>query len=204
VSKRERQGGDAEFEPFEPNRPIPWTVLALTLALAAWGGLTLWRTYEVSDSGPDPQLAAATARSDAVADGAELFRRNCETCHQANGVGVAAAVPPLAGARFVAAPPEVMVQIVLHGIDGPITVRGFTYDGRMPTFKDSLDDAEIAGVVSHVRGRWARGAEAIDAAFVAAQRERFAGRDRPWDGGAELAATLADPSLRAGLEETPP
>lgn len=197
------------FQPFEMDNPIPWPVLAVALALAIWGGVTLYTTEEADDSGPAAQQAASPAAGPPPEDkaasdvqtaglsGATVFLEKCATCHQTNGVGVNRAVPPLAGSRYVAADPAVMVQIILHGIDGPITVRGQTYDGRMPTFGDVLSDAEIVAVVSHARTAWGNDFGTIEPGLVAEQRTRFPDRASPWQGGAELAEVLGVPAQQA-------
>src|SRR3546814_2835027 len=60
----------------------------------------------------------------------------------------------------------------------------------MPDFASVRSDNEIARVASYVRKRWGGAKQDIDAGFVEAQRARFAGKGA-WQGGAEIAATLA-------------
>src|SRR3546814_19557975 len=60
----------------------------------------------------------------------------------------------------------------------------------MPDFASVRSDNEIARVASYVRKRWGGAKQDIDAGFVEAQRARFAGK-AAWQGGAEIAATLA-------------
>jgi len=177
---------ESRFEPYEVNRPIPVAVLSVAFALAAWGVATLWVDQgAVEETAPEDEAAEVAA---AGPDGAAVFEANCQTCHQANGLGVQGAIPPLAGSRYVTGPAEAPVQILLHGIDGPISVRGADYDGRMPRFGEVLTDAEIAAVVSYVRSTWGNAAPPVEAAFVAEQRARFDATRGPWAGGAELGA----------------
>ena len=51
----------------------------------------------------------------------------------------------------------------------------------------TLDDEQIAGVLTYVRREWGQGADPIEPATVAAIRKATAGRARPWT-DAELAA----------------
>lgn len=190
------------FEPYEEHNPVPLPVLWIAVALALWGAFMLFNSGRGDQAGqeerveqfvPDADTEPARAGADV---GAALFQANCSTCHQPNAVGVRNAIPPLAGSPFVAARPEVMVQILLHGIDGPIQVGPNIYDGHMPDFSGVLDDEQIASIVGYVRGTWGPGDEdatTVDADFVAAQRERFPDRGA-WRGGAEL-AEVVDPSL---------
>jgi cytochrome c553 len=129
----------------------------------------------------------------ALNSGAQVFEARCSTCHQPNAVGVRSAIPPLAGSRFVAADPAVIVQILLHGIDGPIDVGGKVFDGHMPSFASVLSDAQLARVATHVRQTWGGDDQEITPAFVTAQRDRFPGRGA-WRGGEEL-ARVVDPGL---------
>jgi cytochrome c553 len=125
--------------------------------------------------------------------GASIFAARCATCHQPNAVGVSGAIPPLSGSPFAAARPEVVTQILLHGIDGPIEVSGARFDGHMPSFASVLSDDDLARVANHVRKTWGGAKFDLDAAFVARERARFPARGA-WTGGAEIAATL-DPTL---------
>ena len=176
-----------DFEPYETLRPIPLPVLMIATALAIWGGLLLFDNSEavaVGQTERAQQLASLPVLSEQ--SGQQLFEANCSTCHQSNGSGVRDAVPPLAGSPFLAAPPTVAVNILLHGIDGPIRVGENVYDGHMPNFSSVLADEEIARLVSHVRQRFVGRSGPVTAATVAGERRR---RDLKgsWRGGAELA-----------------
>jgi mono/diheme cytochrome c family protein len=79
-----------------------------------------------------------------------------------------------------------VIQILLHGIQGTLTVNGASYNGNMPTFGAQLSDAEIAAVLTHVRSHWGNNTGPIRAAQVATQRAASAGRSEPWQGDADL------------------
>ena len=93
--------------------------------------------------------------------GESLFGDNCSACHQANGQGVQGAFPALAGDPFVTGDPDALVGVVLKG------------RGGMPTFKDDLKDADIAAVLTYVRGTWGNKAPAVTPAQVAAGRAKI-------------------------------
>src|SRR5690606_36351290 len=99
-----------------------------------------------------------------------------------NGAGIPGAFPPLAGSEWVLGPPEVVVQVVLHGLHGAIRVKDAHYDGVMPGFGQQLNDEQIAALASRVRSSWGNGAAAIDAAMVQAERARTAVRKEAWHG----------------------
>lgn len=180
---------DPHFEPYEAYNPIPWQVIAILLALAVWGTVTLLTDSQLAE--PPPQIGeeaeqAAVEAASAGMEGQRLFTAYCSTCHQADGAGVKGAVPPLNGSHYALADAEVPVNILLFGLEGEIEVNGNVYNGRMPTFRHQLDDEQIAAILTHVRGRWDNQADGIEPEFVAEQRERFSGRVSPWEGGAAL------------------
>lgn len=194
---------DEAFEPYEEFRTIPIPILSVAVALVLWGGLTLYQNSQAVGIGQQERaedLSAQPARG--TDSGAALFGARCATCHQANGVGVRNAIPPLAASEFVASAPQTVTQILLHGIDGPIRVSGQLFDGHMPSFASVLPDVEIASIVNYVRQRFGAATESssIDSAFVAEQRARFGNRGS-WFGGEEIAAVLdstlpVQPTLR--------
>ncbi len=129
-----------------------------------------------------PQEAAAAGN-----DGSKLFAAHCAACHQAGGTGIPETFPPLAGSNWVNGREATVVQIVLHGLHGPLTVNGAAYDGVMPEFGSQLSDAQIAAVLSYVRGQWGNKAGRVGVALVSTQRAVTATRSVPWDGDSDLA-----------------
>lgn len=124
---------------------------------------------------------AATAEEPAaeagLPDGAQVYG-SCSGCHQANGQGVPGTFPPLAGHApdLFAADPEYLAQVVLFGLQGPITVEGSQYSGVMPAWHESLSDAQIAAVLNYVLTSWGNEEtvaeeEPYGAEQIAAQRE---------------------------------
>lgn len=110
----------------------------------------------------------AAARSPEALSGAELFATKCATCHQAAGQGTEV-YPPLAGNLVVtAADPSTMIAVIVNGRTGPLTVKGKTYDNRMPIWKGQLSDASIAAVATYVRSAWGNNASPVTEQEVAA------------------------------------
>lgn len=124
---------------------------------------------------------AATPATDAVAtqDGRAVFNRTCVTCHQQNGQGLRGAFPPLAASPFVNGDKARLIKLVLHGLQGPITVSGQRFNNVMPPWK-SLSDAELAAVLTYVRSNFGNTAPAVTAAEVAQQRAATASRATMW------------------------
>lgn len=181
-------------EPEEGANPMPWFVILLTAVLFVFGVIYIARTSleNPPNWGDGRSVAelqgAAPAAAGATADGAAVFSARCVACHQATGAGLPGVFPPLAGSEWVAGKAETLVAIVLHGISGPLTVKGSSYNGAMPAFKDQLTNAEIAAVLSHIRGTWGNQAESITADTVTNVRDATAAQAAPYQGDAELAA----------------
>jgi mono/diheme cytochrome c family protein len=124
-----------------------------------------------------PGTAPAAAPLSAVdqkrfAAGQEIFKNLCEGCHGADGREQPGATPNIAGAPSVIGAPGVPIRVLLHGKEGPI--------GLMPAHGDTLNDAEIAAVLTYVRRAWGQTAAPIDAGAVQQVRAATAGRTRAW------------------------
>jgi mono/diheme cytochrome c family protein len=123
------------------NRPRSYPVaIVVLLAAMTLGGVLL-----------------AQADGIETGEGEALFAMHCAVCHQATGVGIPAAFPPLAG-HF----PEIVavedgrtqpILVVLYGLSGTISVHGQTYAGIMPPM-GYLSDEEIADVLNYVATAW--------------------------------------------------
>jgi mono/diheme cytochrome c family protein len=129
--------------------------------------------------------SAPASSGGAAVDGAQIFAAKCVACHQASGLGLPGAFPPLAGSEWVLGSDKILVQIPLHGITGSVQVKGATYNGAMPVF-NTLSDAEIAAVLSYVRSTWGNSAAAVSPATVAAGRKATESRSTPFASGEEV------------------
>jgi mono/diheme cytochrome c family protein len=120
-------------------------------------------------------------------DGAAIFAGNCAVCHQTTGKGLPGVFPPLAGSSLVGGRDATLVQILLHGVQGTLTVNGTTFNSAMPAFGSQLSDAQIAAVLTYIRSQWGNKAAAVNPTFVSAQRAATAARSGPWNGDIDLA-----------------
>lgn len=191
-------------EPAEGTEPGPWWFWAAAVLALAFGGFYLGRYSGVfageaavhAPAGPALPGAAAAAGGSAatiavggapvpgaLVSGASVYSNRCAACHQATGLGLPGAFPPLAGSEYVLGEEERVVRIVLHGLMGPVTVQGQAFNGAMPAWVDQMSDGEIAAVLTYIRSSWGNGAEAITAERVARERAATTGRTAPWTAG---------------------
>ncbi|WP_165797296.1 c-type cytochrome [Solimonas fluminis] len=88
-----------------------------------------------------------------AADGAALYAERCAVCHQAQGQGIEGHAPPLTGMEAWLATGEgrsYIARAVVHGLAGPITVRGQPYSALMLTFRWRLQDEQLVAVLGYV------------------------------------------------------
>lgn len=103
-------------------------------------------------------------------DGKAIFVLNCAVCHQATGQG-GGPYPPLARNPDVNQVDSAnLIQTVLNGRTGPITVNGTQYGGNMPSWRGQLSNGEIAAVLTYVRTAWHNSAPSVSEDQVAAAR----------------------------------
>jgi mono/diheme cytochrome c family protein len=111
--------------------------------------------------------------------GKNIYEIACLACHQPNGQGMEGLAPPLAGSEWLRSPPEHLIRIVLHGLRGPIKVKGQPYQLEMPTL-GVLDDEQIAAALSFVRRAWGPDLSAVSPQTVKDVRAATASRGESW------------------------
>jgi len=134
---------------------------------------------------------AAAQATDAAA-GQKVYAQVCLGCHTEAGTGNPGVYPPLDGSEWVNSAPERLLNILIHGLTGPVTVAGEEYTGLMPGWGASLKDAEIAAVATYIRSAWGNFSNAISEAQVAAVRAATKARTTPWTAAELVAATPAE------------
>lgn len=147
--------------------------------------------------GGDAGEAAQVAWIDKwMSEGKKVYG-NCIACHQASGLGIPGQFPPLVGSEWTDGGTKRLGAILLHGINGPFTVGGQTYNQLMPAW-NSLSDDKIAQVITYIRREFGRLPEGEDGVvtteMVKAARDEFSGRATTFTEG-ELLAIPADANL---------
>lgn len=133
-------------------------------------------------------LSAASLHAQATPSGAAIYAR-CTPRHQATGAGIPGAFPPLAASSWVTGPVDRPIAILLHGLQGPLTVSGTTYNGVMMRYGTgvTMTDAELAAVLTYIRTSWGNRATPVTVADIARVRAKTKGRTKPFS-EAELLA----------------
>ena len=101
------------------------------------------------------QASGQASASAAPVDGKQVFDSNCAACHQQSGQGHPGAFPPLAGhaPKLYQASRSYLVDVLLHGLQGPITVDGKDYNNAMPGWTQ-LSNAQLAAVANYTLHAW--------------------------------------------------
>lgn len=183
-----REKGD----PNESNRPLPWFLVMSLGAMAMWGSFYIYSTPSGEDSAFGDQRTVASLRPAVLLagaapaiDGKQLFGAKCAACHQGSGLGVAGVFPPVAASEWVTGDEKILSNILLHGVNGEMVVKGNTYKGAMPAWK-SLSDDELAAVLTYIRSDWGNAAPPIKAETIKSQRELTKARTEPYVGGSSI------------------
>jgi mono/diheme cytochrome c family protein len=120
---------------------------------------------------PTPASDGAPASGPQLERGAKVYSQQCAQCHGDAGQGALNAYPPLAGNRTVTMPSKVnLVRVVLNGGYLPATA-GNPRPYGMPPFAHVLNNADIAAVVSYIRGSWGNQGDAISEIEVVQLRD---------------------------------
>jgi len=94
---------------------------------------------KMANASDDPNKTYSLA--ELMQRGGEVYKANCAVCHQPTGKG-AGAFPALDGSKIVNGPIANHVSIVLNG------------KNAMPTWGKTLNDVEIASVITFERNSW--------------------------------------------------
>jgi len=119
----------------------------------------------------NPDIIADNLDKDKPVAGGKVYSVYCSGCHQRNGLGDSQRFPPLAGSEWVLGDKKRLIGVLLNGLEGPIEVKGQSYNNVMPQH-NFLKNEEIAEVLTHIRSNFGNSADAITADDVAAARKK--------------------------------
>tara|TARA_R100000306_G_scaffold33412_1_gene34790 strand:+ start:56117 stop:57265 length:1149 start_codon:yes stop_codon:yes gene_type:complete len=84
---------------------------------------------------------AALSMDDAMAQGAEIYTRNCVACHQGNGQGMPPAFPAITGSAKATGDIGITMDTLVNGVPGT----------AMAAYGRQLNPIELASIITYVR-----------------------------------------------------
>lgn len=112
--------------------------------------------------------------------GRAVYENVCALCHNPDGAGKPNQAPALAGSEWVVGSIPRLIRIPLHGLTGPITVKGEAWNLAMPAMGATLSDEDLAAVLSYMRQSWGNKASEVTAEQIKAVKAETTGRSQPW------------------------
>jgi mono/diheme cytochrome c family protein len=162
---------------------LPVFVVFLFCGFGFWAGVYLTNNSGGFDPGAfdldAPRALAVNGPVEFEPDpvkGEKLYVTNCASCHQATGLGVAGAFPPLADSPWVAGNEERLLKIIIAGLAGELDYKGTKYNAAMPNIGAGLKDAQVAHIATYVRQAWGNAAGPVTDAKVAEVRKAIGTR----------------------------
>ncbi len=107
-----------------------------------------------------------------VATGEQLYLNYCAGCHQPDGRGQQNAASNLVTSKIVAGNPQASMRVLLSGMEGA--------QGLMPPLGPTLNDEQMAAVLSYIRRAWGHTAAPVSPAEVQETRGVTSLRKDPW------------------------
>ena len=201
------------------NEDLLQKLLASTVRHAAMAAKTVdhfWHTVDATGSSGfaapaaiefvkfDPPKHLEKADQKAYELGSKVYQReaHCGTCHLTHGKGNGLIYPSLVNSPWVSGSEERLIKMALHGMWGPITVHGKTYEPArgvppMTAFRNLLNDEELAAVLTFVRNSWGNEASVIAPETVKRVRAETSGQTTFWNPADLLAEHPLEPELLA-------
>jgi len=121
-------------------------------------------------NGKAPEKIFARNLEERMTAGKMVYTQNCAACHQADGMGLKGAFPPLAKADYLMADKKRAINAVLNGLEGKVSVNGVDYNGVMPAL--GLDDEDVANVLSYVRNSFGNKSDEVTSSEVKSARKK--------------------------------
>lgn len=104
--------------------------------------------------------------------GERAYKTYCSTCHQGDGKGDGDRFPSLNGSEWVVGDKNRLINVALNGLEGPITVKGKSFNGTMPKH-NFLSDADIARILTYIRLNFDNNSSAVHEKEVARVRSNL-------------------------------
>lgn len=168
-------GPDGSLYVTEDNQGTIWRI-RFTGDKEAFGEAHLARMREEKRTASNirtPHEIEDNLQQEELLTGEQIYVDYCAACHQRNGEGSSPRYPPLAETEWVTGDKQRLIGVILNGLEGPIEVRGETYDSVMPQHS-FLSDEEVAEVATFIRQNFGNEASAVHADEVRQVRQASA------------------------------
>lgn len=160
------------------NNLIEQNTLQKINAMFEWPGFVQTKQVEKN------QILLNPEEQKMFAKGRIQYLNTCSGCHGAEGKGLPRFAPTLVGSDWVTGDETRLALIVLHGLEGPIVVKGKKYDAPdilpiMPAHS-TLDDASITNILTYIRNEWGNNGGPLSKSLIGKTRHTTQGRVVPW------------------------
>ena len=105
-----------------------------------------------------------------IESGAQVYHLYCGTCHQRDGKGDGNRFPPIHNSQVINGSNRPLIELMLNGLEGSITVNGVAYNGVMPSHS-FLSNAEISSVLTYIRKNFGNDSPSISPIEVGTVRK---------------------------------
>ena len=117
----------------------------------------------------DEKPAKPLTKEEKLVLGKALYVSTCQACHQADGKGIEKAFPPLTKSDYFASDPMKIIEVITHGLSGPVTVNGKLFNSVMP--KQTLSDKQVASVATYILNNFGNKGGEVSETDVAKSRK---------------------------------
>lgn len=129
------------------------------------------------------------------AKGQPLYANLCASCHAPSGRGMTPLAPPLRNSEWVTGDPDRLIKILLHGLEGPVTVSRKNYEPpqilpAMPPV-GMMADKDLAAILTYLRRAWGHSSDPISSGEVRKVRDLNLERRTAWTAEELLAPASA-------------
>jgi mono/diheme cytochrome c family protein len=103
--------------------------------------------------------------------GKNIYQLYCLVCHQADGSGVGTLNPPLVK-EWVTGEKSKLVQMIIKGSVGKVTIDGDTFSNTMPA-QPNFTDQQVADVLTYIRNNFGFKASPVTVSDVKTLRAKI-------------------------------
>lgn len=82
-------------------------------------------------------------------NGKNIYEKNCQSCHGADGKGLGTLYPPLTDSTYLKLNKNKLACLIRNGQEGQIKINNIIYEGLMPG-NETLADIDIAQVIVYI------------------------------------------------------